>query len=546
MSCPTCGPYPTSPDDVVATSPLAPCDPEAVAAKVTVGKLLGKTWADTMAASKVVLLARYGETLARLMGNGYIAMEDGVARVVSKIALRVDELWVTYERPTPRAAVAGNPPDFSYMVAVNENGECFAMPGRTSEDSIAVWNFTSRKWEVRPASTFPICIQGKLTGASEIELIGFDPLSPDDDDFEGTTRCIKGLCGQGMLVLEERLAPGECFHCEQPVDCGTSVARAVQFPDPEDTTAPVHLYALVNSSINGPGWREITTLEGGGIQGPIGPAGPAGASGAPGAAGSPGAPGPAGPAGVAGPIGPSGGPIGPTGATGTIGPTGPQGPAGPTGATGAQGATGAAGLNGAPGAPGAPGQNGGLTNPSPSDLAKLSTNVQRLERHVDLTIASGTIASAAPIIADVAVQSVVGVTMPHLTTGGELVSIDAILVNVVADSIDPQQDEAGTHNLIISLNNVKAVENGFTFAGTMGVAGVFPRLDQIHASNELYVPWTGSPTNGLMVFSTFTNTKFATLPAGSVIPKYGALSGTYKVILKGFLVTRKIIPVFTP
>lgn len=550
MPCPNCGPYPASPDDPTPVTPLAPCDPESVAAKAAAAKILGLEWSKALPADKMVLLGRYGELLARFMGDGFVIVEKGAARLVSKVALQVDTEtpWVTYTRPTPRAAVRGNPDPFSFMVAVDANGKCWALPGRTLEDSIAVWSFEDQKWEIRATSSFPICIKGKLDGSDSLELIGFNPLSPDDETFEETTRCIKGFCGRGFLWAESAAAPGECFQCEEPVACGTTVVRAVSTPDFEMKEVPTKLYAWGFSAITGPQLIEFGALIGTALKGDKGDKGDPGMRGDPGAPGNPGQPGRPGEAGVKGDkgdIGPSGGEKGDKGDPGERGPKGDPGERGLKGDTGDQGPAGKDGKDGATGPAGAPGQNGGITNPSESDLAKLSTLVQKLERHVDVTIASGTIASAAPVIADVAINSVVGVTMPHLTTGGALVSIDAVLLNVVADSIDPQDDEAGTHNLIISLNNTRVIEQGFTFAGTMGVVGVFPRISEIHASNETEVPWTGSITAGNLAFTTFTNTKFTTTPSGSVIPKYGASSGTYKVILKGFLVTRKISPVFT-
>ena len=548
MPCPTCGPYPSSPDDPAAAASLAACDPDAVAAKVTAGKLLGKDWADALPADKVVLLARYGDRLARLMGNGLVMSENGVLRVVSKVALKVDELWVEYERPSPRAAVVGNPKDFSYMVAVDETGECYAIPGRPTEDSIIVWNMTSRKWEARATGTFPICVQGKLPGSDELELIGFEPLDANDGDFENTQRCVKGLCGTGFLFAENRPAPGECFYCEQPVDCGTTVVRMVSTPPYEATENPVKLYAWVFSEYTGPALREFVATGGVvGLPGAPGATGPQGLPGTPGSPGAPGPPGPTGATGVTGAPGPAGGPVGPVGPAGPAGPTGPQGPQGLAGGTGAVGPTGATGATGSTGATGPAGSNGVTTS---TDLTKLSIKVQLQEflpAPVDITGANVDTTGASHAYSLNYLTSLGGpITNPAYSLAGVLSSVDGVLLRIDVLSTDPQVEEAvsATHSIDVTIASrqlVKMVDTDATAAGT-DPGAFYPRLSTLNNSAHCVAPWAGGAAMGVVV----TSVKHPTSPGGSQFTKYYVGKNTVRIWCLGFIVTRKVIPVFTP
>lgn len=551
-----CDRYNSSPDDPTSASPVSPCDPSAVAAKVTAGKLLGNEWADTLAADKVVLLARYGDRLARLLGDGYLLSESGVVRAVSKVALKVDELWVTFERTTPRAAVVGNPPPFNYMVAVDENGVCYGMPGLATSDSIVVWNFTTRMWEPRSTGSFPICVVGKLDGSSGIELIGFDPLDHNDEDFETTQRCVKGLCGTGVLFAENQPAPGECESCDGPTECGTTVVRAVSTPEFEDTNNPTKVYGWVFSAYTGPGFREIVNLEGGaiGIVGPQGPAGVAGAAGAPGAPGAPGTPGQQGPAGAPGPIGPSGGEQGPRGYDGNMGPIGPQGPIGPTGATGPVGPAGPTGPAGADGAPGSSGGSGGEDfelRQSDLNLFYVSTQLHEyLAAPLDITTVNGDstdfthTSSNSHSFALKYLEGVSGpVAAPADTSAGKLIQVDGVLLRIDVISTDPQDVEAGaaeSHSVQVSVNSrplVKLVDSDP--AANAADAGAFlPRLSVLTTSTTCVASWNSGANMSVAV----TSTKYTTLPAGSQFTKYNAGKNTVRIWVLGFIVRRKVIP----
>jgi hypothetical protein len=171
--------------------------------------------------------------------------------------------------------------------------------------------------------------------------------------------------------------------------------------------------------------------------------------------------------------------------------------------------------------------------------------VQKFERHADVMVANGLMTSGSFTAPVVNLAALGTVTFPS-NTNNDLVSIDGLVVQVQSYSVDPQADEVGTHVLSVILNGTQVTSVGWSFPGVMGVVGVFPQLDIIRICTELTIPHTGSLVAGNLAIS-FINTKFPTLPAGSVIPKYNhASSGGYNVVLKGFLVTRKVKPVYTP
>lgn len=554
MPCPTCGPYPPSPDDPIPVTPLAPCNPDAIAAKTTVGKLLGKDWADTLPTDKIVLLGRYGDRLARLLGNGYLITEDGVTRVVDKVALRVDEQWVKFERTTPRAAVAGNPPEFSFMVAVDETGKCYALPGRHGERSIIVWtpdetHPSKGMWNVEPAGNFPICMKGQLTGAGGLELIGFEPLDPNDESYATRQRCVKGLCGApGLLIATSEEAPGVCHACEDESDevpCGATVISVLPTVAlTEDTENPQKIYGLTFSEPKGIQLKEVTGVTGG-VQGPKGDPGERGERGLPGTPGPPGPPGQPGqqgPQGVQGLPGDPGGPPGPQGPAGPQGPPGPQGPQGLKGDTGAQGPKGADGAKGDTGAQGPAGANGTFSNPSESDLAKIRTTTQKIEFLASpQELLSTTWGSASPTIADVNFSSIVGLAFPDAT---RLVSIDAIIVQVNALSVDVQSDEAGTHELVIGLNQRNVANQRRVQAAAVTTADLFPHIDNLMVSNQAMIPHVGTISTGALQ-TTILNTKFPTLPSGSTLPKYSDVKTCKLVVtLVAWVVTRNTSPTF--
>lgn len=548
MPCPT---NPT-PDDAPATFGVLPCDASVIAARAATGKQLGSEWANALPAEKVVLLGRHGEKLAKLMGDGFLRLKDGQVWPVKRIAINTGELWTTFERPIHAMPMVANPPPFSYSVAVDKDGQVYAMRGLSGINSIMLWNATTEMWEVRPAASFPIEVMGKLTAAPGIELIGFEPLNPGNQYYATTIRPIRQLCGSGLVVLEEEMAPGECFQCEEPVQCATSVARVISFPDYEDVSVPDKVYGMVFSAVTGVGFREITggtgTGNGTGLQGPAGPAGPKGDPGSPGSAGPPGTPGPQGPPGQPGPPGPAGGPVGPKGDKGDPGIQGERGPAGPKGDTGEMGPRGPAGEQGPQGVPGPAGSGSGSGSsvPSQSDLNHLWTSTQRMEflsSPVHVTGANIDTTSAAHAY-----------TINYLTNqggavdapeGDNLVSVDGVMLRVDVTSTDPQDVEASasaTHSVEVVVNSRQMVKMQDTDAAANAVDGgnFLPRLSVLSCSTQCVAPWSAGAPLSVAVNSV----KYPTLPAGSQFTKYNAGKNTVRIYVTGFLVTRRVNPVY--
>ena len=548
MPC-TCGTPAPSPDDPIPLTVPSPCDQAVIDSVPATGKNLGTEWANALPVDKMILLGRQGTKLTKFTGDGHVVVEKGVARLVSSVALKTTALWHYGARVSGATYTPGDPKPHTYNVAVDSDGTCYAIKGLLDTDSFQVWNAETQLWEIRPASRFPLCVGAKVPMENGIELIGFKPLGADE--AEDTERCMKMLCGEGMVILDEVMAPGECKECPdgETVQCASYVARVLQWPDAEEEGTPsgdMKVYGMVFPAIGGPSFRLISTgtSSGSGVAGPKGDPGQKGDPGVPGDPGQPGRAGQQGPPGPKGDPGDPGGPPGPKGDKGDTGERGDRGLKGDKGDQGDKGEKGNTGEKGDQGIQGTPGTNGSFSNPSTSDLAKLSTQVQKFERHADLVVASGTFASATPTIAPINLLTAT-VTFPN-NSGNDIVSIDGLVIQVIASSVDVQADEAGVHDLIIGANGTQAVGQSWNFAGSMGVVGIFPRLDTIRLCNELVVPHTGNLTSGNLVL-TAVNNKFTTTPATSTIAKYGvAAAGAYQVIFKGFLVTRKVNPVFTP
>lgn len=545
--CPNCGLTHTCVDCPTVAVPVPRCDPGAIAAVTTLGKLLGTDWADALPASHMVLLGRVGPRLARLAEDGFLRVKDGVVSAVKRVAIQLDQQWVSFTRPDSSMAVVDTPPAYPYDVAVDKDGNVYALCGAPHEDSFKVWNSVSRMWEVRPIAAFPVAVKWMLPSADVIELAGFTPLSADGP--EDTQRTLTRLCGEGFVFQYELAAPGECRDCngtEYP--CKTSVATILPFPDGDPGT-PSRVFGLTFSDRDGPGIVDLATVTGGtGAQGPPGKDGlngRDGRDGQDGSAGRPGTPGEPGHDGIQGIPGDPGGPRGPKGDDGAKGEKGDRGLQGQRGEKGDPGKDGLDGSQGAQGEAGPPGANGSIGTPSDSDLRKIYVPLQQFESSTDIILASGLIASATPTITPIVLTSVSGLAFPDPLVGGVLVSVDAMLVQLEAESVDPEVDEAGTHNLVISLNSRKACDITFTMAASIVAANIFPRLDTIRVFNDLRIPHVGNATSGTMGI-TITNTKFASLPASSAIAKYNdAQSGHYKVVFKGWFVTRKVNPLAT-
>lgn len=527
-------------------------DPNLLSANAATGKDLDATWANAVWADSMVPLGRFGSKLVKPRGTGWAWIENGLMFIRNTLVLKITNLWTTWVRPTPTSLpVPGDPPEFPFLTMADDNGNIRGLPGLRESDSTAVWNKTTRKWEVRAVSTIPFCVADAIPDANGLELVGFDPV-PYEGDLT-SQRCVKKLCGPpGILIGTEQLTPGDCSDCDGPADCATLVVSTLGNP-PEDA----QVYGLKYTTTGGLEFVVAGSGSGIGPAGPVGPQGPAGTPGTPGLPGQPGPAGSQGPPGPAGPPGPSGGEKGETGATGPQGPAGPTGPMGPAGPVGATGPQGTPGIDGATGPQGPPGPSGSFNNPSLDDLAKLSTAVQYQEflaSPVDITVTNGDVTDFSATTGaahSYALKYLTGVGGPIVapadSADGKLLQVDGVLLRIDILSTDPQDVEAGAageHSIAVAIHTktmAKMVDSD-PAANAADAGGFLPRLSVLSGSVHCVAPWASGANMAVSV----TSVKYATDPAGSQFTKYNAGKNTVRIWVTGFLVRRKVIPVFTP
>lgn len=530
-------------------------DPNAVTSNLT-GKTLDSTWANQKWADSAYLLTRFGSSLAKLRGTGYLFMENGVGFVKPTVSLSLDRIHADWYRPTPHSLpVPGNPSPFPLLVMADENGMPKGLPGLIDQDAEIFWDASEKKWSVRSIANRQMCVEEQLTDSTGLELVGFEPLEGEDAD-PTTQRCLKKLCGPpGLLVMDEVVTPGDCQDCEgNPTPCATMVASTV--PDP---ASDGQIYGYKIDPVTGArSWVAVSSSSGVGATGPAGPAGPKGDPGAPGQPGQPGPAGSQGPAGPAGPQGPAGGPQGPVGPAGPAGPQGERGLLGPAGPTGPAGPQGPAGVDGLQGPQGPPGASGSFSNPSESDLAKLSTVVEFHEfaTPVELTATTGngdatdySATGSASVSYNLKYLTGVGgpITAPADSSVGKLSSVERVLLRVDYISTDPQDVEGtadNSHSIQVSAAGLVVIKatDADAAANAADAGGFLPRLSVLSSSVHCSVPWSSGAIMPVVV----TSVKYPTLPAGSQFTKYNAGKNAVRIWFEGFVVRRKVIPVFTP
>jgi hypothetical protein len=521
-------------------------DPNLLSANPATGKDLDTTWTNAVQADSMTLLGRFGRKLAKLKGEGWLWAQNGVVFLRQPV-ISVKNLWARWIRPTPKSLpVPGDPDPINYIAVSDGDGNVYGLPGKREFDSTLVWDKTAKKWEVRSVASQPICVEEIIPEENGLELVGFAPLPVDGPT--DTERCLKRLCGPpGILIGVEEPAPGNCTNCEGDEEvCATLVVHTLPNP-PADGLG----YSLVNDPTTGLGYIASAAAAGTiGPAGPAGPVGPRGLDGTPGQPGQPGPPGSQGPAGPQGIPGPAGGPQGPQGIPGTPGATGAtglQGPAGPTGPTGPQGP---AGIDGQPGAQGPAGPAGanGLSEPTAEDLAKLSTLVQTQEFLVTPTlINTSTIQTTGASQTDIVNYLVAHGGALTGPTGANLSSVDGVLLRIDALSTDPRDVNSaadGEHSIEVVVNSrqlVKLIETD-PAANAADAGALLPTYPQLSTSTHCVAPYSGGSPMSIVR----TSVKWATLPASSQITKYNTGYNTVRVYVVGYLVTRKISPVYTP
>lgn len=268
---------------------------------------------DARETSSMTLIGRIGKNIAKFVGSGFLQIEDGEAKLVSYIPLKIRELYHRWVIPSPgQSPVIGESKPAPYTVVADDTGKSFAVKGLAGEDCVWVWDYQKKGWVTKPLTDFPLTTRSAFQKVSGIELVGFTP--PSEKCYD-SPREMKALLGEGVVHLNNETAqyPDEAC-CDDPGCDGCdahkfhSVAGVTPWPDSNDEEKQF-LYAWQFGV--GPVWVDKPDAS----SGPTGPTGPQG---------------PQGIQGIAGPTGPAG-PAGATGATGAAGATGPQGEPGNVG-----------------------------------------------------------------------------------------------------------------------------------------------------------------------------------------------------------------------
>lgn len=248
VTSPTGDCLPTIEQDCAITKPTSLCkscvnDDACIRSDASDGTTLASSWLDSVCYREgVTILGRVGTKLARFVGSGFLKIENGIASVVSAVPLRAVTLWHRWWKPTAASPpILGEPLVHPYQVIADENGNIHAIKGVDAEDSLSLWNSTTKEFRQTPLSEVGHAKKGVLTRVSGIELTGFTPIV--DGGSTETVRGEKALSGAGLVILTEQAT----------VNSGTvskATTRALPVPVADET------YTLKFSTALGLYWSE--------------------------------------------------------------------------------------------------------------------------------------------------------------------------------------------------------------------------------------------------------------------------------------------------
>ena len=282
------------------------CAPQSISTTTEGGD--ASAFTDARETASMTLLGRIGKKLAKFVGSGFIQVEDGEAKLVSFIPLRIKELFHRWVIPSPgQTPVLGSSKPAPFTVIADSTGKCYAVKGLAGEDCVWVWDYKEQAWITKPLTDFPLTTRGAFEKVDGIELTGFAP--PNAKCYENP-REMKALKGDGLVFLTDKIVEVPDGVCCEDENCGCgcdaykrqSVASVTAWPDSND---PEKKFSLIWQFGIGPAWIDYE-VPGTGPQGPQGPQGEQGIQGIQGIQG----------------------PKGDTGATGAQGPQGDPGPQG--------------------------------------------------------------------------------------------------------------------------------------------------------------------------------------------------------------------------
>lgn len=228
-----------------------PSDDEALRSDASDGTTLASSWTDAGCYSEgVTILGRVGSKLARFAGSGFIAIESGIAKIVSIVPLRLGTLWHRWWKPTHASSpILGEPLAYPYMAVADTAGNLHGIKGPVDEDASPVWDATTKEFTQKPLSENPLERKGVIPRADNLELVGYAPIAVGGDP--DTVRPMRALNGTGLVVLTEADTVDDTCDCA-PGSGTASKASTLVFPTPvADET-----YILKYSTALGLHWSE--------------------------------------------------------------------------------------------------------------------------------------------------------------------------------------------------------------------------------------------------------------------------------------------------
>lgn len=236
--------------DVSVCKPC-PSDDESLRSDSSDGTTLASSWTDAKCyAEGVTILGRVGTKLARFAGTGFIALEAGVAKVVSSVPLRVNTLWHRWWKPTAASVpILGDPLAYPYGVVADANGNLHVIKGPADENAVPYWDAAAKESTQKPVSEIPLDRKGVLDRSNDIELVGYAPIVAGGNP--ATVRPLKALNGGGLVVLTEAATVDNDCACA-PGTGTASKASTLALPIPDAN----EVYVLKYSTALGLHWAE--------------------------------------------------------------------------------------------------------------------------------------------------------------------------------------------------------------------------------------------------------------------------------------------------
>lgn len=205
--------------------PIEPKCPDVTSSTFAEGAS-AKSFLNAVPTNEMTLIGRYGEKIARFVGDGYIRIKQGKATLTQSIPMSVSRLWHKWVKTSGGTkAVLGDPSPYPFRVIADNSGTCYAVRGLTDHDSVEVYDHVAKQFYQKPVSAFPIQVIGDLPRVDRIQLTGFRKQNPAEACSE-TVRPIESLSGNGIVISEyDASAEADCQ------DFKRSFARVIGFPD---------------------------------------------------------------------------------------------------------------------------------------------------------------------------------------------------------------------------------------------------------------------------------------------------------------------------